>query len=127
MEDSRSSEPEKPDRGPSPMASDLPDGREGRSGAPLNGNDASPDVPADQTPRRARRSLAQREAAAKLGFAALSVERRRRRTRGMIVAGTLLASAVRARPSLAAELAAAIRALPERDREAVALFAKELA
>ena len=122
-----SSEPEKPDRGLSAKPSDPPDGGEGRSGAPLDGGDASPNAPADQTPRRGRRSLAQREAAAKLGFAALSAERRRQRTRGMIVAGTLLAGAVRARPSLAAELADAIRALPERDREAVALFAKELA
>lgn len=89
--------------------------------------DGTPAVMPGGPPRRARRTLAQREAAAKLDLAALDAERRRLRTRGMIVAGTLLAGAVRARPALLDEFAAAIRALPERDREAVALFARELA
>ncbi len=111
---------------PGPRASDSPASGDGRVVPSADGTAAAPDPVPGGPPRRPRRTLAQRQAAAKLDLAALEAERRRLRTRGMIVAGTLLAGAVRARPALLAELAPAIRALPERDREAVALFAPEL-
>ncbi len=119
-----SSELEQPGRGPGSSPPDRTIGAEGRPPVSAEGADAVPTVP-DGMPRRGRRTLAQREAAAKSDLAAVDAERRRLRTRGMIVAGTLLAGAVRARPALLNEFAAAIRALPERDREAISLFAKE--
>ena len=111
--------------GPGPGAPDLPVGGDGRIAASPQAADAPP-AALDGLPRRGRRTLAQREAAARSDLAALDAERRRLRTRGAIVAGTLLAGAVRARPTLAAELAAAVRGLPDRDREAMALFAPEI-
>lgn len=111
-------------RGPGPKAPDLPVGGEGRIALSPQGADAPSAVP-DGLPRRGRRTLAQRETAARSDLAALDAERRRLRTRGAIVAGTLLVRAVRARPALAAELVAAVRGLPDRDREAMAVFAPE--
>ncbi len=76
--------------------------------------------------RGSRRSLAQREAAAKQDLATLATERRRLRTRGAIVAGGLLARVLRQRKDLKPLIVEAVSVLQERDREAIALFAPEL-
>lgn len=120
-----SSDIERPGHGLDPDAPGLPVGGDGRITASPQVAD-TPSTAPDGLPRRGRRTLAQREAAARSDLAALDAERRRLRTRGAIVAGTLLARAVRARPTLATELAAAVRGLPDRDREAMAVFAPEI-